>query len=95
MTNTNATLNTSTAEKLIDMGCREWQKGDHHRIYFNWHTDEVLAEFFGLVINRYKTGNISSAYLNGEKISNSEARRIIGTNPYYDVNADRFVGINI
>lgn len=30
-----------------------------------------------------------------KNLSNSEARRCIGVNPYYDVNAGRFVGINI
>ena len=36
-----------------------------------------VAALAGLEIHRHKTGNISSARLNGEEISNSEAARML------------------
>lgn len=50
----------------------EWQKGDKHRIYFN-----DLDVFYGLDVSYYNTGNVCGATLNGERISNSEAKRIL------------------
>lgn len=51
----------------------DWQKNELHRIYFN-----DLPGLYGLKCNHYNTGNISSAMLDGEDISNSEAKRIEG-----------------
>lgn len=67
----------------------EWKAGDKHRIYIN-----KLEELYGFDANYYGTGNISSATLDGEQISNSKARKI-KTNLdfgklWYDVNAKRF-----
>ena len=45
----------------------------------------IKPEYLGLELTRYKSGNISSATFNGERISNSEARRIEGTKCYVDV----------
>lgn len=39
----------------------------------------MIADIMGLDIEYYKGGNIWSAYMDGEKISNSEAYRIIGS----------------
>lgn len=50
----------------------------YDRIYFN-------AEDLGLEVRKYKTGNVAEAYVNGEKISNSEARRILNSKAYYDI----------
>jgi hypothetical protein len=60
--------------KLIKAGGKEWQKGDKHRIYFN--TRET-SEAIGLKVDFYKTGNVSSATINGDHISNSRARGIL------------------
>src|SRR5690606_40070996 len=58
-----------TVETLVAIGGNRWTKGNYDRVYFNgW------AKFIGLEIERYKSGNIYSASLNGEPISNSEAR---------------------
>lgn len=57
-------------EALEQIGSR-WQKGNMDRIYVN-----DLADWYGLRYSTYNTGNISSATLNGEKVSNSQARRI-------------------
>lgn len=51
----------------------EWQKGDKHRIYFN-----NLSEIYGLNCEYYNSGNICGADLNGERISNGQAKKLIG-----------------
>ncbi len=63
-----------TVEQLVALGGREWRKGDKHRVYFN-----NIAPLIGLSLSRYGTGNISSARLDGRKISNSSARRILNS----------------
>lgn len=60
-------------EALQQLGGKEWIKDEFHRIYFN-----NLEKLYGLDCQYYKTGNIARASLNGEPISNSEARRILG-----------------
>jgi hypothetical protein len=50
----------------------------YDRIYFN-------AEDLGLKLWYYKTGNISDAEINGESISNCEARRIKAAKAYLDI----------
>ena len=74
--------------KLIKLGS-EWQKGEHHRIYFN-----NLCELFGLSYSVYKSGNISAATLDGERISNSRAKEIkfalAGAKVWYDLNSGEF-----
>lgn len=57
---------------LTKLGGRLWEKGSMRRIYFN-----DLERWMGLTISRYNTGNISGARLNGERISNSQARRML------------------
>lgn len=77
-------------EKLIAMGGKEWIKGAYHRVYFNY---KQIVDIIGLELSYYKTGNISCASVNGEQISNCEARRLVAAaneGIYYDVNADKF-----
>jgi hypothetical protein len=63
-----------TVETMTAIGGNRWQRGDKDRVYLNdW------ASLIGLEVSRYNTGNISSAALNGEKISNSEAGRLLGS----------------
>ena len=75
-------------EILKELG-NEWQKGEKRRIYFN-----SLGMFYGIETGRYNSGNISSATLNGERISNSEAKRILGRlldcKVWYDVTDGKF-----
>ena len=71
----------TTAEKLEDLGIEAWECGQMKRYYIN---DDKLEEVFGLSIGRYNTGNISSASLNGEGISNSEAYKLLGQKIYFD-----------
>lgn len=76
-------------DKLAKIGS-EWKKDDKfHRIYFN-----DLEERLGLDISYYKSGNVSGATQNGERISNSECKRILGrlagVKIFYDVKAGDF-----
>ena len=63
----------STVQKLEKAGGKEWESDDgrYHRVYF-----DDLPGWYGLQAERYGTGNISSAKLDGQKISNSQARKI-------------------
>ncbi|MEU4256248.1 hypothetical protein AB0B42_00785 [Streptomyces fradiae] len=73
---------TLTVEALLALGGRRWQKNGMDRIYFNnW------ADFAGLELTRYGSGNISTASLGGRGIANSRAGRIVGlvSKLYFDV----------
>lgn len=58
-------------DALVRVGGSRWQKNGMDRIYFN-----NLYGWYGLEMETYKTGNISSASLDGEKISNSQAKKL-------------------
>jgi len=73
-------MTTETATRTIDVNAlrnlgNEWRGGSHHRIYFN--DLQALAGYGGLVTDHYNSGAIASAKLDGVKISNSQAGRII------------------
>ena len=75
-------MTTETATRTIDVNAlrnlgSEWMKGGKHRIYFN--NLQELAGYGGLVTEHYNSGAIASATLGGEKISNSQVGRIIGS----------------
>lgn len=75
-------------EKLKAVGGSEWIRDEHHRIYFNL---DVMVKMIELELGFYKTGNISSARLDGEQISNSKAKQILNSingKFYYDVKSD-------
>jgi|WetSurSiteA1Bulk_404760.scaffolds.fasta_scaffold45100_2 hypothetical protein len=76
---------------LVSLGGRDWQRGAHHRVYVGV---ELACKIVGLKITRYGSGNISSATLKGETISNSSARSYLCDleNCYYDVVSGKFVG---
>lgn len=58
---------------------------------FSSYHDDQLEAVFGLSIDRYKTGNICGASLNGEGISNSKAYKLIGRGIWYDANSDSWM----
>lgn len=58
-------------ETMTAIGGRRWQKNGHDRVYLNGF--ETVP---GLELDHYKSGNISYAELDGEKVSNSEAGRL-------------------
>lgn len=78
----------TTAEKLEDLGIEAWEHNGMKRYYIN---DDQLEAVFGLSIGRYNTGNISSAWLNDERISNSKAYKLIGRGIWYDANSDSWM----
>lgn len=59
-------------EDLIAMGAKRWQKAGYDRLYLN----NAGLKIAGLEISRYNTGNVSSAKLNGEKVSNTKGRNM-------------------
>lgn len=62
-----------TIETMTAIGGSRWTKNGHNRVYINdW------ADFAGLDVARYNTGNISSAAYQGEGISNRQASLILG-----------------
>ena len=78
------TATTITAQQIIALGGREWTgRNGQQRIYLNnW------PELAGLEISRYKgSGSISSATLNGERISNNKAGMLLAAKIWYDVKA--------
>ncbi len=73
------------AARLTALGGNRWTKGSEDRIYFD---RETIAELGGLRTQRYRSGNISSATLRGDSISNRAARDLIESMPktaYYDL----------
>lgn len=76
-------------KSLTEIGCTVWEKYCRKRIYVN--SDDQIEKVFGLSVSRYNTGNICSAFLNGEKISNSQARRLLTVKPYFDCLSGKWV----
>lgn len=70
-----------TEQKLIALGCKVWENYGKRRIYIN---DEHLEAVFGLKVERYKSGSIKHCELNGEKISNNKAFKLLLDKPYFD-----------
>lgn len=83
-------------EKMIgilkELGANEWHKGNHNRLYLN----EAVDALIGLETECYKSGNIKSAWLKGERISNAEAGRIIERTckAYIDIDTMELVTTN-
>lgn len=69
--------------EIIQQGGNRWTKGNNDRIYVK----DLIDTVGGLQVETYKSGSISSATLNGETISNSEAGRIYRSigNPYINL----------
>lgn len=70
--NLNQELTQEQIEKLINAGANRWTKYERDRLYI-----KKLSDLIGLSYTRYNSGNVSSAELNGEAISNSECNRIL------------------
>ena len=75
-----------SAEALQDLKNygKIWIGGSHKRLYLN-------AKALGLKCDYYHTGNISRAWVNGEDISNCEARRILSAGAYIDLVSGEFI----
>ena len=77
-------------ERLAKVG-KLWEKAGKRRIYF-----DDLSGWYGLKTTRYHTGNISSASLDGERISNTTAHHILSAlsnaKVWYDFEDSKFHG---
>lgn len=69
------------------MGFNRWTKGNMDRLYIN-------ARDLGLICDYYNTGNIRSAFFNGERISNSEGRRMRAAKTFIDIKTEMIYGDN-
>lgn len=63
---------------LETKGFNRWTKGTMDRLYIN-------PTRIGLELYYYNTGNVSSAYLNGERISNTCGREMKAAKCYIDI----------
>jgi hypothetical protein len=79
----NTTKGPVTLSGLQKAGGNRWQKNGMDRVYFN-----NLAKKAGVDVDRYKSGNISSAAIKGRGISNSKAGEVMAaignSKVYYD-----------
>ena len=66
-------------EALEKKGFNRWTKGDMDRLYFSLEKAGVLE------LDYYKSGNLRSADLNGERISNAEACRLLAVKCFIDL----------
>ena len=75
--------------KLEEIGGNRWQRFGKDRVYLS----SAIPKLINLEIERYKTGNISSAKIDNVEISNSEGGRILEyiDKIYYDVEIDKLV----
>lgn len=74
--------NTVDIEALEKKGFSRWTKGNKDRLYFNVEKSEYLD------VDYYKTGNVRSAYLDGERISNAEAYRLMAVKCFINLKHD-------
>jgi len=74
---------------LLGSGGRRWQKDGHDRVYI---PAEIAAKAIGLRVSRYKSGNISGATLDGERVSNTLAREMLEQlgGVYFDVKTSKW-----
>lgn len=73
--------------ELEELGFTRWQKGNMDRLYIN-------AEMIGFECIYYKTGNIKSAWFQGDEISNSEGYRMKAAKTYIDVKTGEVISTN-
>lgn len=71
-------LNEKQIAALESKGFNRWTKGNMDRLYIN-------ATMLGLELDYYKTGNISSAYWKGERISNRQGGNYKYAKTYIDI----------
>lgn len=72
-------LNEKTIKALEEKGFKRWTKGSMDRLYIN---AETALDF---EYDTNKSGHVSGAYLNGERISNSRGAELVNSKTYIDV----------
>lgn len=71
-------MSTFTETQIRNIGGNLWERGGHRRVYLNhW------AHLAGLRTERYNSGNISYAELNGTEISNTRAYKLLSDAKVY------------
>ncbi len=73
---------TINIEALEKKGFSRWTKGDMDRLYFN------IERSGHMVVDHYKTGNISFAAIDGEEISHRFAGQILSVKCFIDLKND-------
>ena len=71
--------NSIDIEALEKKGFNRWTKGNMDRLYFS------LEKAGALELDYYKSGNLRSADLDGERISNAEACRLLAVKCFIDL----------
>lgn len=71
-------MSAETIAKYEDRGFRRWTKGRFDRLYIN-------VKDLGAKIDYYGTGNVRSAYWQGERVSNADGRRLLASKVFVDV----------
>ena len=77
-------LTNETIKALEDKGFSRWTKGTMDRLY-------IKPTYIGLELTYYKTGNVSSASINGKSISNSRGRAMQSAKCYIDIKTGKCV----
>lgn len=70
-------MNDNEIKAMTDAGAKRWQNNGKDRLYIN-------ADVLGYEWTKYNTGNIHTASLNGEWISNCEMNRVLAAKTYID-----------
>lgn len=78
-------LNEKMIKALEAKGFKRWTKSDMDRLYIN-PVDALDFEY-----DTNKSGHVSGAWLNGEKISNTRGSELVSSKTYIDVNTGALV----
>ncbi|PVC80538.1 hypothetical protein DBP19_35975 [Streptomyces sp. CS090A] len=71
-----------TADNIKAIGGNEWIRGNYHRVYINdW------AQYAGIDVDYYRSGNVCGATLGGRGIANGRVGGLLGavSKVYFDV----------
>jgi hypothetical protein len=85
------TTKNKTAQKLIELGGKEWEKEDKHRIYFNFETFENFVDIEIEYYTAMSWNKIRNIYYKGKRLNSHYTRELQTTTIYYDVHAEEFI----
>lgn len=63
-----------TVDSMVAIGGRRWQKNGMDRVYLN---EDIWADMASVDVDRYNSGSICGATLDGHAIANSRAGRLL------------------